>query len=429
MQKRKDVGSFLSKPAQALKKYGFAGFFRKLRAYLTANYFDRISLRAFFGKKRYRREISAILDGGGYDRVILFRNSFGYDADMFQRPQHLAGNLAKCGCLVFYEVTSVTDKVKTYKKQSDGLYLFNFNNIILNKLLIGGLDRRDIPKYALVCSTDWKLSGKDIDAYLDGGFGFVYDYIDHISPELTGTKEIPPSIAEKYGCAMKDGRITVVVTSGELRDDVVSKRGEGNLVLAGNGVDCSFFRDLGAPPELEKEFTDVINNGKINVCYYGALAKWFDYDLVKKVAATGRYNFILFGVKYDGSYDEEMARGAENVYYFGRKSYKVLKYYAASCDILTIPFRINPITQATSPLKLYEYAALEKPVVTTAIKECASCGGVFAAKDHGEFVRYLDEAYALRDDAEYLARLRALASGRDWQAVARLVADRLKENE
>ena len=423
------MGRLLSRPAQVYRKYGFAGFLRKLRAYVKANFLDKFSLRVLLFGKKYRKEISEILDGGGYDRVILFRNSFGYDAEMFQRPQHMAGSLAKRGCLVFYEVTSVTDRVKTYKKQSDCLYLFNFNNILLNKMLAGELEKRCIPKYVLVCSTDWKLSGADVDAYINDGFGVVYDYIDHISPELTGTKEIPPSIAGKYGFVMGDGRVTVVATSGALMDDVVSKRGEENLVLAGNGVDCSFFRDFDAPPELEKEFTDVINNGKINVCYYGALAKWFDYDLVKKVAATGRYNFILFGVKYDGSFDEEGMGGVENVYCFGARKYGVLKYYAKECDILTIPFLINPITQATSPLKLYEYAALEKPIVTTAIKECASCAEVFAAKDHDEFVRYLDDAYAQKDDAEYLARLRAAANGHDWSEKAKLIVNKLKENE
>ena len=372
MRKRNAVVRFLSKPAEVLKKHGLAGFFRKLRAYVKANCFDKVSLRTLFGKRKYRREIFEILDAGGYDRIILHRNSFGYDADMFQRPQHLAGNLAKRSCLVFYEVTSVTDKVKTYKKQGDGLYLFNFNNILLNKILMRELERRPEPKYVLVCSTDWKLSGEDIDAYMRGGFGVVYDYIDHISPELTGTREIPPSISDKYRRVMKDDAVTVVVTSGDLRDDVVSKRGGGNLVLAGNGVDCSFFGEFDPSFKLEKEFTDVVGNGKINVCYYGALAKWFDYDLVKKVAATGKYNFILFGVKYDGSFDEEKMSEVENVYFFGRKDYKVLKYYARACDVLTIPFGINPITQATSPLKLYEYMALGKPVVTTAMKECAA---------------------------------------------------------
>ena len=422
------MGRIFSRSAAVLKKYGIAGFFGKLHAYVKANFFDKINPRAFFGKKKYKREISKILDAGGHDRVILYRNSFGYDADMFQRPQHLAANLAKCGCLVFYEVTSVTDKVKTYKKQRDGLYLFNFNNILLNKILMRELERRPEPKYALVCSTDWKLSDGDIDRYMNAGFGFVYDYIDHISPELTGTKEIPPSISGKYSRVMRDDAVTVVVTSGDLRDDVVSKRGERNLVLAGNGVDCGFFTERDPSFKLEKDFTDVINNGRINVCYYGALAKWFDYGLVKKAAATGRYNFILFGVKYDGSYDEEKMSEVDNVYFFGRKDYKVLKYYAAACDVLTIPFCINPITQATSPLKLYEYMALEKPVVTTAMKECAACEAVFAAKSHDEFIRCLDEAYSMRDDAEYLSRLRVSARANDWSEKAKLIVNILQDN-
>ena len=59
------------------------------------------------------------------DRIILWRSSFGYNVPLFQRPQHIANNLSKNNCLVFYEVTTMTDKVKIYKKFSDNLYLFS----------------------------------------------------------------------------------------------------------------------------------------------------------------------------------------------------------------------------------------------------------------------------------------------------------------
>lgn len=421
--------SVFSKAAAAYKKHGASGFFRKLCGYVRANYLDRLGLSVLFNRKKYRAEIGKILLAGGYDRIILFRNSFGYDAEMFQRPQHMAWNLAKRGCLVLYEVTSVSDRVKTYREQGERLYLFNFNNSPLRKILEEEIKKTAAPRYVLVCSTDWKLSPPDIERLMADGFGFIYDYIDHISPELTGTGEVPPSIAEKYDFAMNNKDVAVVVTADDLRRDVVSKRGDGNLVLAGNGVDVSFFGEFDPSFVPEREFSDVINNGKINVCYYGALAKWFDYGLVRRVAATGKYNVILIGVKYDSSFDEEKFDRVPGVYYIGKKNYKVLKYYAASCDILTIPFLINPITLATSPLKLYEYMALGKPIVTTAITECVGRDGVFAADDRDEFIRYLDDAYAKRDDPDYLALLRKGAAENDWSEKAKIITDRLGENE
>ena len=34
-------------------------------------------------------------------------------------------------------------------------------------------------------------------------------------------------------------------------------------------------------------------------------------------------------------------------------------------DVCLIPYRVNPYTEGLSPLKLYEYLAMEKPVVAT----------------------------------------------------------------
>ncbi|UKI57377.1 MAG: hypothetical protein L6V81_08570 [Clostridium sp.] len=40
--------------------------------------------------------------------------------------------------------------------------------------------------------------------------------------------------------------------------------------------------------------------------YYGALASWFDYDLIKKLAESRpNYNIALIGAKYDDSYNKK----------------------------------------------------------------------------------------------------------------------------
>ena len=85
---------------------------------------------------------------GDYDRIILWRSSFGYNVPLFQRPQHIANNLSKSNCLVIYEVTTMTDKVKTLKKFQNNLYLFNYNNIKLNKIKHSVLElTKEFPLY------------------------------------------------------------------------------------------------------------------------------------------------------------------------------------------------------------------------------------------------------------------------------------------
>lgn len=418
----------ISKLRNVYKKYGFKIFCKKLRAYIIANYLDKISFKVFFNQNKYKKIFNEILDNNKYDRVIIWRSSFGYNVPLFQRPQHIANNLAKNKCLVLYEVTTMTDNIKTIEKLTDNIYLTNFNNIALNKIIMNELKKRNIPKYVQLYSTDWKLTVENIEDYINNGFKFIYEYIDDISPELAGTKDIPKNITDKYEYAMSNKNVYVVVTAELLKQDVIKHRGEDNLIFSTNGVDSNFFKTYDKDYEFESEFLEIINNGKINLCYYGALAKWFDYDLVKAIAKTNKYNVILFGIKYDESYDENIS-DEENIYFMGPRDYKVLKNYAKKMHILTIPFKINSITRATSPVKVFEYMALEKPIVTTDMNECRKYDSILIGKNHKDFIKKLEEASKKINDKEYIKILRKEAKENDWSNKAKLIIDKIKEDE
>ncbi|MBQ6703107.1 MAG: glycosyltransferase [Clostridia bacterium] len=411
-----------SKLVNVYKKYGFIGFCKKLYAYIVANYFNKISFAVFFNPKKYRKQFSEILNSDKFDRIVLWRSSFGYNVPLFQRPQHIANNLSKNRCLVLYEVTTMTDKVKTVKYFSDNLYLVNYNNILLNKILMKELEKIDKPKFVQLYSTDWKLSVENIKDYMAKGYGFIYEYIDDISPELAGTKDLPKNIADKYEFAMSNKDVFVVVTADLLKQDVINHRGETNMVMSSNGVDYSFFEEIDKDFDFMPEFKAVLEKGKPIMCYYGALAKWFDYDLVKKIAKTDRYSVVLFGIKYDESFDENM-KDEENVYFLGPVDYKILKNYAARCDILTIPFLINDITKATSPVKLFEYMALHKPIVTTDMNECRKYESVLRATNADDFIAKLDCAMELKNDEKYMALLDKEARENDWSMKAKAIID------
>ncbi|MBE6643391.1 MAG: glycosyltransferase family 1 protein [Ruminococcaceae bacterium] len=411
-----------SKLVNVYKKYGFIGFCKKLYAYIVANYFNKISFAVFFNPKKYRKQFSEILNSDKFDRIVLWRSSFGYNVPLFQRPQHIANNLSKNRCLVLYEVTTMTDKVKTVKYFSNNLYLVNYNNILLNKILMSELEKIDKPKFVQLYSTDWKLSVENIKEYMAKGYGFIYEFIDDISPELAGTKDLPKNIADKYEFAMSNKDVFVVVTADLLKQDVINHRGETNMVMSSNGVDYSFFEDIDGGFDFMPEFKAVLEKGKPIMCYYGALAKWFDYDLVKKIAKTGRYSVVLFGIKYDESFDENM-KDEENVYFLGPVDYKILKNYAARCDILTIPFLINDITKATSPVKLFEYMALHKPIVTTDMNECRKYESVLRATNADDFIAKLDYAMELKNDEKYMTLLDKEARENDWSMKAKAIID------
>lgn len=418
----------VSKLVNVYKKYGFLGFCKKLRAYIIANYLDKISFEVLLHQKKYQRKIKDILKNEKYERIILWRSSFGYNVPLFQRPQHIANNLSKNKCLVFYEVTTMTDKIKSLKKHQKNIYLFNFNNIKLNKILMKELDKIKKPRYVQLYSTDWKLSIANIENYLNNGYKFIYEYVDHLSPDLAGTKNLPQNIIDKYNYVMSHDNTYVVVTADLLKKDVENHRGKKNLVLSTNGVDYEFFQEFESDFQVDDAFQEVLNKNKPIVMYYGALAKWFDYDLIKKIAKTNNYSVVLLGIKYDDSYDLNINK-EENIYFLGSRDYQVLKYYAKKADILMIPFVINDITKSTSPVKIFEYMALNIPIVITDLYECRQYKSVLLSKNHTEFLKNLDKGLTLKNDQKYLKLLDAEAKENDWSKKARAIIDLIKKDE
>src|SRR6202008_155375 len=148
---------------------------------------------------------------------------------------------------------------------------------------------------------------------------------------------------------------------------------------------------------------------------YGALARWFDAPLLDAVARENPdWRFVLIGQELDQSLAGEPLLQRENVRWLGPRDYETLPGYLASFDVATIPFRINPITLSTSPLKLFEYFAAGKAVVTTPMPECEAFPGVEIAADASAFSSALKRARERGKDSGFRERLRALGRANSW---------------
>jgi glycosyltransferase involved in cell wall biosynthesis len=171
-------------------------------------------------------------------------------------------------------------------------------------------------------------------------------------------------------------------------------------------------------------------NAKVVVGYYGAIARWFDWPMWE-FAARSRpaWSFILIGFPYDvkGCEYLERAKSLANVHFLGPKPYHELKRYLACFDVATIPFVLDAITHACSPVKLFEYMAAGKPVVATKMRQVLKTEGVLFAEGNDDFVRRLEEAVRCHQDALYVARLRSEASANSWRSRAQVLLDALRE--
>lgn len=121
--------------------------------------------------------------------------------------------------------------------------------------------------------------------------------------------------------------------------------------------------------------------------YAGKLAQRIDIELIKYLAEKMKEaSFVLVGPVLNKSWVYSLYR-LKNVYLLGDKHYTLLPQYLNAFDICTIPHNTGELENDGDPIKLYEYLAAGKPVVTTDI------AGVDEFKDVITIARNREEFY------------------------------------
>ncbi len=326
---------------------------------------------------------------------------------MFQRPQQMMRAFARAGYLVFYMTNNErVDAVVGFQEVEPGLYLTHVPMEVLTTiddpiLYIGSPWHSRVPE---------QFHRPTV----------IYDHYDDL--------EVSSARYEDHERLLSSAH--VVVTNSERLAQRVRER-RPDAILAPNGVDYGFIAsmrpDPSAPPP--SDLKGILAQGRPIVGYSGALAQWFDYDLLDEVARMRpELSFVLVGVDYDGTLHRSGVLELPNVYWLGLKPYEELFKYVWRFDVATIPFKINDVTLATSPIKLFEYMACEKPVVTTPLPECEKIEEVLVAKDAAAFSRRIDEALELSLDQDFRARLRQRARMHTWDERVRHILTALEEH-
>ena len=402
----------------ALKKYGIIGFsvkFSKKVTYRVFKFFDKwdnkisAKMEEKFLNKRTKERVflERLCADEKYKYIFVFYPYTEWNLPIFQRPQQIALELANREDVLYFFCTAncIYDHIDSYEKIKENLYVTTEYRYITEKIKT---DKRVIHLY----STDIVSNLEVVTKALERQDKVLYEYIDEIHEDIT--QNVPKEFWEKHNFLMKNEECYIVATADKLLNDVKRVRSK-NYVLATNGVTLEDFivdESFETPikiKELKKHYDKLIG-------YYGALAKWFDYELINKVAkAYPNYAIVLIGLKYDDSLDKSNVLKNSNVYYLGKIDYKELIKYSSKMDVLTIPFLINEITESTSPVKLFEYMATQKPILTTAMKECKKYKSINIANSHEEFIKKIPKVIELENNEEYKELLMKEARENTWK--------------
>ncbi|MDU3646462.1 MAG: glycosyltransferase [Clostridium perfringens] len=422
------VGRIARRTTEVIKEDGLIEVIKRVLRYIKRRIKDKLDNNALTYRKNYEEAnaiFHKILKKEKFKAVVVFDSRVGWNIPLFQRSQHMANELTDDGYLYFYRTSEQFDPhVKTVEKLKDRLYLVNMANFALQNAMFDLLKEYKGHKFLSLYSTDVYLDEQYIkEKYIDNGFKIIYEYIDELSDEISG--HLPDFVYDRHKNIIEDKSNIAVGSADKLIEEIEEIRGKENVAMITNGVQYDHWQYRS--DEVPEKLKDIVSKGNPIIGYFGALAKWFDYELLKKVAKERpNYEIVLIGFLYDNSFKDSKIDELENVHYLGIVDYKELNQYSQYFTISTIPFLLNDITESTSPVKLFEYMAMGHPIVTTDMRECRKYKSVLIGKSHEDFIEKLDFALTLDKKDEYYNYLKEEALANTWREKAAIL-DRLIE--
>ena len=171
-----------------------------------------------------------------------------------------------------------------------------------------------------------------------------------------------------------------------------------SFYLIPNGIKNSFLS------KIHLNYDKIISRSKEKtkrIIYSGAIwPDWFDWSIVKDlIKLRPQYKFIFVG-SYIPSTDEDDNRNVSkivsdlskysNVEFLGQVSHEQIIPLLQTSHAAIIPFVVNSVTEACSPLKLYEYLGAFLPTVSTMLPEISGCPLLELANNNQDFIHKLD---------------------------------------
>ncbi len=150
----------------------------------------------------------------------------------------------------------------------------------------------------------------------------------------------------------------------------------------------------------------------------GTLQYWIDFDLIRYLAKRRpTWSFALIGpCGRLGRLDK--IDGLPNVHVLGRRPYEELPSYVKGFQVCLNPYVIDGTSENCSPLKLYEYLASGKPVVSVDMPEARRFdGSVLIGRTYDEVLERIEDSLAPdASTSEAAARRMAAVEQHSWES-------------
>jgi len=213
----------------------------------------------------------------------------------------------------------------------------------------------------------------------------VYDCVDEFSASQGLVKVKTVKLLEEK--LLKKINL-VIVTHEKLLQS--KKRFNKNIYLIPNGAEIEHFKKTSlAKTAVAKEIKKI---PKPIIGFIGSIQYWIDLDLIRYIALKKpKWSIVLIG-PIGRLAKIEKIKSLSNVYLFGKKEYQLLPNYLKAFDVCLNPYKIDEVAKYCSPLKLYEYLASGKPIVSIDMPEARKFEGLIeVGQDYQGFLKKIEK--------------------------------------
>jgi len=189
------------------------------------------------------------------------------------------------------------------------------------------------------------------------------------------------------------------------------KKINANTFLSPHGVDVRHFNkavdiDLTVPEDIARIKKPIIG-------FFGLIEHWVDLKLIGYIAVNKpEYSLVLIGrVAQDISY----LKNIPNVYFLGPRPYEQLPAYAKAFDVALLPYVLNRQVYNANPIKLREYLAAGRAVVSVRTPDIENFRDVVSIADSYEtFLASIDSSLRENSLAKIKSRMEKVADS-SWE--------------
>lgn len=201
------------------------------------------------------------------------------------------------------------------------------------------------------------------------------------------------------------------------------------ITLLPNGVSIAAVADNAGSVRIRNQYPHPI------IGFIGSFEYFIDFDLIIEAAARlPAYTFLLVGGgRQTTSIKESLAaRGIKNVVLTGPVPHQRINDYIGAMDICLNIFKPIPISHGACPIKLFEYLAMKKPVISTRLDEVKRIdnGFLLYADDADELTRVINDVISGKENMrERIERgFDTVVTRFDWQSITDQLLETIEEH-